>query len=108
MRGVITKQLAETLVLNPYGKKYSLSLVGSLAKIGRSYNDMDILISYLKDSDPLEFTKDLENDGWSVLPHSLVGNYPAYKRFTKRVGQYDITIDLYKQQYVSKNVSIQS
>ena len=99
MKGVITPQLANDLVLRKYGNKFNLTLVGSVATRGRSYNDMDILISYLKPEEIEQFTDALTKDDWIYQPTGAQERSQNAARFTKNVGGYDVTLDLYKRRF---------
>ena len=99
MKGIITPKLAEDLVLSKYGKKFCLTLVGSVATKGRSYNDMDILISYFHPSEVDDFMETLTKDDWIYQSAAVEGRSPNFARFMKMVGPYEVVLDLYKKHY---------
>lgn len=106
MKGLVTKELAEKLILNKFGKEFHLTVVGSVAKKGKSYNDMDILISYMQNDEPAQFCEALELDGWGPVNADKIGNNAVYKRFFKEIGSYTVTLDLYKAQYFPNGVAV--
>ena len=104
MRSIITKELAEKLVLNKYDSSYDIKLVGSLADPeekggGRSYNDIDIVITIHQKDELSRFMAELEDDDWKVINKTYYGQNLRGIRYHKKIGVYEVDLVLYPEQY---------
>lgn len=102
MKALVTKELVESLIVNRYSKHFDVSIVGSVARFGRSYNDVDILLRYNHKDEIDAFVETIMKDGWAPMSQEVIGNSATFKRFSKLVGEYDVTMDLYIAQQFSK------
>ena len=103
MSGKITKNLVnKEILLNHLFSRYKLKLVGSIAKKGYSYNDIDILITlpqYPKAEEVfIEFDKDLKKEGWEYNFSDEKEDWGIFHNYQKKIGLNWVGLDIWVEE----------